>query len=194
MREQKRQEHRLQLVAGRHGLKLVKNRHRVAVYCLRAVWNAAYVVGRRSDGELGLVYAQTGREEIACWLTLTEIERVARELERAGAEGVGRASISAQRSPLRQLSQTSRRVRHGGERRRSPRYRLTLGPSDASPSAAPCRAEVYPHSPPTPSDPAVGNSKPFIHPVRVRYELWEFATCMSRSVSEIAALRSHCPE
>ena len=80
MREKDNQEHRLQLAAGRHGLRLVRNRHRVAtngsLYCLRAMWNAACVVGRRADGDLGLVYAQTSREVVASWLTLSEIEQV----------------------------------------------------------------------------------------------------------------------
>ena len=116
-------------------LKLVKNRYRVAVYCLRAVWNAACVVGRRPGGGLGLVYAQTGREEIASWLTLTEIERLLANWNGAGAESVGRVTISAQRSPLRQLSQTFASRPPWRRAGRSPRYRLTLGPSDASPSA-----------------------------------------------------------
>jgi hypothetical protein len=80
MRKKDNQEHRVQLAAARHGLKLVRNRSRAAtgrsLYCLRAIWNAACVVGSRPEGGLGLVYAQTGRAEIASWLTLSEIAQV----------------------------------------------------------------------------------------------------------------------
>jgi hypothetical protein len=71
---------RVQLLAGRHGLKLVKNRHRSSsqgpLYCLRAIWNAACVVAERPHHGLGLVYAQTGRQGIAAWWPLAEAERV----------------------------------------------------------------------------------------------------------------------
>jgi hypothetical protein len=80
MREHDSAEHRVQLTAGRHGLRLVRNRYRVAagsrLYCLRAIWNAYYVVSRLPEGGLGLVRAQTGRQVTASWLTLTEIEQV----------------------------------------------------------------------------------------------------------------------
>lgn len=80
MRDKDKREHQVQVTAGRHGLKLVRNRYQVAtarrLYCLRAILNAACVVGRRPEGGLGLVYAQTGREGIASWLTLIEIERL----------------------------------------------------------------------------------------------------------------------
>jgi hypothetical protein len=135
MGEQKRQEHHLQLAAGRHGLKLVKNRYRVAVYCLRAVWNAACVVGRRPEGGLGLVYAQTGREEIASWLTLTEIERLLANWNEPAPRAWGESPSARSGLPYANYRRHLGRVRHGGERRRSPRYRHTLGPSDASPSA-----------------------------------------------------------
>src|SRR5262245_12590234 len=75
-----KQEHRIQLAAARRGLRLIRNRYRVSgggdLYCLRATWQPAWVVGTRSDGGVGLVYALTRREEIGSWLTLSEIERL----------------------------------------------------------------------------------------------------------------------
>jgi hypothetical protein len=131
MRE-KKQEHRLQLAAGRRGLKLVKNRHRGAAYCLRAAWNAACVVGRRPDGRLGLVYAQTGRELLACWLTLTEIERVLAHWNEPAPSAWGEPPSARGGLPYANYRRHPRRVRQGGERRRIYRNRLTQAPSHTS--------------------------------------------------------------
>ena len=91
MRKKDNQEHRVQLAAARHGLKLVRNRSRAAtgrsLYCLRAIWNAACVVGSRPEGGLGLVYAQTGRAVIASWLTLSEIAQVLANWREPAPEG-----------------------------------------------------------------------------------------------------------
>jgi hypothetical protein len=136
MREKNSQEHRIQLAAGRRGLKLVKNRYRVAAYCLRAAWSAGRVVGRRPEGGLGLVYAQTGREEIACWLTLTEIERVLANWNEPAPRAWGEPPSARSGLPYANYRRHLRHVRPGGGRRRTPRYRLRLGPSDVSPSAS----------------------------------------------------------
>ena len=80
MRKQATKEGRVRLAAGRHGLQLIRRRRPAAnhrnVYCLRALWDAGYVVSKRPDGGFGYVFAPTSRERTASWLSLADIERV----------------------------------------------------------------------------------------------------------------------
>jgi hypothetical protein len=70
----------VRLVAGRHGLQLIRHRHFAAnhrkLYCLRPLWDAGYVVSKQPDGGFGYVYAPTSREKSATWLSLPDIEQL----------------------------------------------------------------------------------------------------------------------
>jgi len=80
VRKQSPEERRVRLVAGRHGLQLIRHRHFAAnhrkLYCLRPLWDAGYVVSKQPDGGFGYVYAPTSREKSATWLSLPEIEQL----------------------------------------------------------------------------------------------------------------------
>ena len=140
------QEHRLQLVAGRHGLKLVRNRHRVAAYCLRAIGNAACVVARRSDGRLGLVFAQTGREGTATWLTLHEIERVLANWNEPAPRAWGEPPSARSGLPYANYWSRRRRVDLKSRHLRTRRHRLTSSASRTglSASSAQCQPLAAP--------------------------------------------------
>ena len=75
-----RRERLLRLLAGRRGLKVIRNRHLTASgqsrYCLRALWDATMVVGHLPSGSLGLVKALERRETVAVWLSLTEVQSI----------------------------------------------------------------------------------------------------------------------
>jgi hypothetical protein len=79
-REEDGEEHRLRLIAGRLGLRLVRGRLPAAdgreLYCLRSMSDATYVLGNRPEGGLGLVSSAYGREKVVRWLSLTDIEQV----------------------------------------------------------------------------------------------------------------------
>ena len=135
MREKDNQEQRLQLAAGRHGLRLVRNRYRASsdgdLYCLRAIWKAAWVVGRRADASLGLMYVQTGREAIASWLTLAEIEQVLANWDQPAPRAWGEPQSVRTGLPYANNRNRGSRVGRGTRR-----HRLTFGAPSSSLSAS----------------------------------------------------------
>ena len=70
------EEHRISLVAGRCGLKLIRNRRRATVYCLRDLRDASTFVCKQPGGQFGLVKTRIRRERAAGWLTLNEVSQV----------------------------------------------------------------------------------------------------------------------
>ena len=75
-----RKERLLRLLAGRRGLKVIRNRHPATSgqgrYCLRALWDASLVVSRLPGGRLGFVKASERRNTVAVWLSLKEVQNI----------------------------------------------------------------------------------------------------------------------
>jgi len=86
---EKNDEDRVGLAAARCGLKLIRNRYRVAAidksdrrYCLRLVWDASRFVGRAPEGGYGLVRTNMKgwkRGKAASWLPLPAVEQMLRD-------------------------------------------------------------------------------------------------------------------
>ena len=107
-----RKERLLRLLAGRRGLKVIRNRRLTTSgqsrYCLRALWDASLVLGHLPGGCIGLVKALERRETVAVWLSLKEVQKILTGWSEPTPVGRGNVRRPVKRNPT--TSELGRRM------------------------------------------------------------------------------------